>query len=78
MTGKDLVLFIIKHDLLDVKIDSKMKDYFLTINEAAVELGISVASLEDMIKLGIVDTIVFNEEIYLYKDVKLRNLKGRR
>ena len=77
MTGKDLVLFIINHNLLDVEINSKVSDLFLTTSEAAVKLGISTISLEDMIKLGIIDHIKFNNTVYVSRDIELSKIKRR-
>ena len=78
MTGKDLVLFILKNDLLDVEIDgTDTNSLFLTIEDAAVKLGVSTTSLQDMIKIGVVDYIEFNNEIYLYKNVSLTSNKRR-
>ena len=71
MTGKDLVLTIIKYNLLDVNIDQNIADLFLTIDEAAVKMGISTTSLHDMIKLGIVDCIKFGDKTYIHKDTTL-------
>ena len=77
MTGKDLVLFIINNDLLDVEITAKFSDLFITVEEAAVKLGISTTSLIDMIRLGLVDYVAFDDVIYLYKDVTLASVKRR-
>lgn len=78
MTGKDLVLFIINHNLLDTEINWKVKDLFLTVEEAAVKLGISTTSLADMLKLEMFDYIVFNDTIYVSKDIELSKIKKRR
>lgn len=78
MTGKELVLFILNHDLLDVEIGTKITSLFLTVEEAAVKLGISKTSLLDMIKLGVVDSITFNETIYVSKDIELTSLKTKK
>ena len=78
MTGKDLVLFIINHDLLNTEINWKVKDLFLTVEEAAVKLGISTTSLLDMLKLEMFDYVVFNDTIYVSKDIELSKIKKRR
>ena len=79
MTGKDLILFILKYDLLDVDItsDAKFNDLFLTVEEAAVKLGVSTTSLVDMIRLDLIDYVAFDDVIYLHKDVALTSLKRR-
>lgn len=76
MKCKDLVIFIIKHDLLDEKINSlKLNQLFLSLEEAAVKMGISTTSLLDMIKLGVFDYIMLDNKIYLHKDVQLTSCK---
>lgn len=77
MTGKDLIMFILKHDLLNTKLDGKIRKLFLTVDEAAVKLGISTTSLTDMIELGLIDYIEFDGVMYIYQDVNLRELKRR-
>lgn len=78
MTCKELVLFIINHDLLDVPInDFNFKDILMTVDEAAVKMGISTTSLEDMIKLGLVDYIELQGKKYLHHDVTLTSIKRR-
>ena len=77
MTGKDLVLFIINHNLLDVEINKNICDLFLTVEEAAVKMGVGTNSILDMIRLGLIDYVAFNDKIYLYKDVDLTTLKRR-
>ena len=77
MTGKDLVLFIVKHDLLDVEINQNIDEIFLSLEEAAIKMGISTTSLQDMIKLGMIDYIKFDDQIYLDKNIQLKSLKRR-
>ena len=77
MTGKDLVLFIINHNLLDVEINKNICDLFLTVEEAAVKMGVGTNSILDMIRIGLIDYVAFNDKIYLYKDVDLTTLKRR-
>lgn len=72
MTGKDLVLFIINHNLLDEEIDgSNMSKSFISLEDAAIKLGVSITSLEDMVKLGIFDHVIFDGKIYLHKNIDL-------
>lgn len=78
MTGKDLVIFILNNNLLDVELNSEVKNLVLTVDEAAVKLGISTTSLLDMIKLGLVDSISFNDTIYVSKNIKLTALQNKK
>lgn len=78
MTGRDLVLYIINNDLLDVEMDAKAKELFMTVEEAAVKLGISTTSLQDMLKLGLIDYVIFDEVAYIHKDVQLASLHNKK
>ena len=80
MTGKDVVLFIITHDLLNDEIDVApiIKKCFLSIEEAAVKIGISTTSLAELIEIGLIDHVIFNDDVYVYKDIDLTIIKGRR
>ena len=79
MTGKDWIIFILNNNLLNEDIeDLKVNDSFLTLQQAAVKLGVGTNSLLDMIKLGLVDHVKFDGEIYLHKNVELSKLNKRR
>lgn len=72
MTGKELILFILNHNLLDVKMDgSTVHNLFMTIEQAAVKFGIGTNSVNDMIRLGLIDSVEFDGETYIYKGVVL-------
>lgn len=72
MTGKDVILFILNHNLVDTKIDGyALNELFLTVEKAAVKFGIGTNSLKDMIRIGLIDCVEFDGEIYIYKDVVL-------
>lgn len=78
MTGKDWIMFILNNNLLDEDIeDLRMNDSFLTLEDAAVKLGVGTNSLLDMIKLKLVDHVKFDGQIYLHKNVQLSQLKRR-
>lgn len=78
MTGKDWIIFILNNNLLNEDIeDLKVNDSFLTLQQAAVKLGVGTNSLLDMIKLGLVDHVKFDGEIYLHKNVQLSKIKRR-
>lgn len=78
MTGKDWIIFILNNNLLNEDIeDLKMNDSFLTLEDAAVKLGVGTNSLLDMIKLKLVDHVKFDGQIYVHKNVQLSQLKRR-
>lgn len=79
MTGKDLIMFILKYNLENVELGFDIPDggEFITVEKAAVKLGISTTSLQDMIKLGLIDHIEIGESIYLHKDIDLSSIKRR-
>lgn len=79
MTGKELILFILNHNLLDVVIDgSTVNNLFMTIEQAAIKFGVGTNSVEDMIKLGLIDSVEFDGETYIYKNVSLPTLITKR
>ena len=78
MTGKELIVFILNHNLLDVDLSTKVSDLFFTADEAAVKLGISTNSLHDMLKIGLIDYVVFDDQIWICKDVDLSTIGKRR
>lgn len=79
MTGRDIVLMIIKHNLMDEEFGVIVDDdcIFLNINQAAVKLGVSTTSLEDMVKLDLIDYVMIDGQPYLHKDIQLTTLKRR-
>ena len=77
MTGKDLVLFLINNDLLDKELGPKVSDLFLSTSEAAVKLGISTTSMDDMVKLGIINHIKIDGVTYVSDHIDLKQLKRR-
>lgn len=78
MTGKELIIFILNNDLLDAEIeDLRFNDAFYTVEAAAIKLHVGTNSLMDMIKLGLVDHVKFDGQIYIPKNVDLTNLKRR-
>lgn len=79
MTGKDMILFILNHDLVNKKIDGiALKETFLTVDQAAIKFGIGTNSMKDMIRLGLIDSVEFDGETYVYKDVVLPTSIKRR
>lgn len=77
MTGKDVVLFIINNDLLNVEVNDNLSGLFISSSEAAVKLGISTTSLEDMIKIGVIDHVKIDDIYYVSKNIDLKQLKRR-
>lgn len=79
LTGRDLVLLIINNNLLDVVLEDITIDdtIFLTVEEAAVKLGVGTKSLLDMYKLGLVPGFELGNKIYFDKDIKLSSIKRR-
>ena len=69
---KDLVMWIIQNDLMDetIHVDSKDSN-FITLEEAAVKLGVGTNSLLDMYKLGLISGLKLGDNIYFDKNIKL-------
>lgn len=75
VTGKDVILLILKHDLIDSELNVSLDETLLTTEQAAVKLGISTSSLLDMAKLGIVESLDIGDEQYFYDDIELTSIK---
>ena len=80
MTGKDIILFIINNNLINEEfgMDDRDDGAFMTTEEASVKLGISISSLLDMVKLGIIDSLDVNGQKYFYKNIDLTSLRKER
>lgn len=74
ITGKDLIIIIAQFNLMDmpIEVDIANSDLYLTAEQAALKLGISVSSLLDMAKLGIVETYKVDDGIYFPKNVEIK------
>ena len=61
--------------LIEVNIadfDLARSELFLSAEQAALKLGISVSSLLDMAKLGIVDSYEIDDDIYFLRNVEIK------
>ena len=76
LSGKDLVLFIINNNLMDITLDITMDEkLYLTPEKAAVKLGIGTSSLLAMYRLNLVPGIKIGDEIYFFNDIALPSNK---
>lgn len=76
MTGKDLIIYILKNDLEDEPIvkDGKFIG-FLTDIEVASRLCVGVATVHAMMDLGILPGVKIGETIYIFGDYE-SHLRG--
>lgn len=69
MTGKDLLMYILQNDLLEVPVfkDGHFLDY-LTIPEAAVHYQVGESTIRTWIDLGMIKYIRIGDSVYLPKN----------
>ena len=66
MTGRDLIIYILNHNLEDVEIfkDGKFAG-FITEEEAAVKLNVGVATIQAWVSLGVLYGVKINDTNYI-------------
>lgn len=71
MTGRDLIVYILKNDLEDTDIFKNGKIYgFLTIKEAAAKLGVGTATILVWYALDEIEGFYAGGELYFPKNIK--------
>ena len=74
MTGKELIIYILTHNLTDTKILSEnMFLGFPTLSEVAVHNKCGLATIDAYIDMGILESVSFNGTIYIVP-TSLKNL----
>lgn len=69
MTGRDLIIYILKDHLEDEPIFKDGKPIgFLTEDEVATRLGVGKASIDAMFKLEILPGVKIDETVYIFGD----------
>lgn len=74
MTGRELIIYILRNNLDDVDIfkDGKIC-CFWDINEAAEHFGVGKATVKAWIELGQLDYICINDTLYIPMGSKRKN-----
>lgn len=72
MTGRELIIFILSNKLEDAVIftDEELSKQFMTVEEAAVEFGVGVPTVETWIALGDIPKIVINGKTHILRDTE--------
>lgn len=68
MTGKDLIIYILKNDLENENIEYILTQMFLTKERVAIRLGVGVETVKAMAQLDLLPSIMINGEIYIFND----------
>ena len=77
MTGKDLIIYILKNNLEDEPIfEDGIFLGFMTAMEAAVKFGVGINTIRLWVDMGSLDGIKIGDEIYIPADAKNPKLKG--
>lgn len=71
MTGRELIIYILKNSLEDQEIfkDGKLTG-FMTVGEAAAKFDVGEATIEAWFHIGMIKGIILGKEIYIYADAK--------
>ena len=79
MTGRDLIIYILKNGLEDKEIfkDGKING-FLTLEEAAAKLNVGTATVLLWYALGRLKGFTLLDKIYFPKDIKIPENKGEK
>lgn len=76
MTGKELIIYILKNNLENEEVfkDNKFVGFgFLTVEEAAAKMGAGVATVKALIQLNKLNSIKVDEDLYfVFDDEKLK------
>lgn len=64
MTGRDLIIYILQNNLEDVSILDP--NIFMTASEAAVKLGVGVATVRAWYDTGMVSGFILGDELYVF------------
>lgn len=68
ITGKDLIIYILKNDLENENIEYILTQTFLTKERVAIRLGVGVETVKTMAQLGLLPSIMINGELYIFND----------
>ena len=76
MTGKDLIVYILKNNLEDEPVFKNGKLLgFVTLEQAAIRLNVGIETVKTMIKLDIIDNPIKLGDTYLIPECYLENIK---
>ena len=77
MTGRDLIIYILKNNLEDKPVFENGKLLgFLTIDEAAFKFGVGPATIKVWYTLKVLEGIEIGEEIYIPADAIVLKITG--
>ena len=76
MTGKDLIVYILKNNLENEPVfkDGRLLG-FLTVEQASIRLGVGIETIKTMIKLGMIDEPIKIGDAYLIPEWYLENME---
>ena len=76
MTGKELILYILQHNLENEQIsfENGFLD-FITVKDAAVKYNVGPETVKIWFTLGVIDGIRIGDEVYILPDAKPSGIK---
>lgn len=77
MTGRDLILYILKNNLEDEPVfqDGKFIG-FMTVGEAAVKMNVGPATIRSLADMHWLDSIKIGDEIFIADDFDTKGAKN--
>lgn len=73
MTGKELIVYILKNDLENEPVfENGMLLGFITSIEAAIKFEVGISTIRTWVELGILDGVQIGGEIYIPPNAELK------
>ena len=74
MTGRDLIVYILENNLEDEPIFENGKFIgFITLEEAAVKMGVGTATVKALVDLNIIKGVYANSALYIPFDFNVKS-----
>ena len=70
MTGKDLIVYILQHDLEDCEIDDILSNMFLNESQLAAKVKVGVGTIRAWREMKRIKGITIKGIVYFYTDTK--------
>ena len=77
MTGKELIIYILENNLLNVSVfEYNSVVGLLTIDQAAIKLNVGKATIATYLMMNRLDEVVIGDKIFIVDNDRLKELKG--
>lgn len=79
MTGRDLIIYILEHNLEDKPVVGKngiIGSFLLTVDQAAMRLNVGNSTIRTLCGLGKLKSIVSGSALYIFEDSVIEYMKS--